>query len=167
MSMEDQADKQKRPRALLGLAGFLGLCLIVSALGGAITATSVGDWYQTLAKPSFNPPDWVFGPVWTVLYIMMAVAGWRIWRRHGFGGVPIAMSLFGAQLALNLAWSFLFFGLRSPSLALIDIFLLLIAILGTMGAFRPCDRIAFWLLVPYALWVTYATVLNAAIVYLN
>lgn len=157
----------KRSRDVLALVVFLALCFAVSAIGGAITATSVDAWYQTLRKPSFNPPDWVFAPVWTALYIAMAVAGWRVWRRPRAEPRQAALTLFGVQLALNLAWSFLFFGYQRIGLALIDIALLLLAIVATAVVFWRIDRPAGALFVPYALWVAYAAVLNAALWRLN
>ena len=92
------------------LAGFLVLCFAVAGVGGMWTASSVGPWYQALQKPPFNPPGWVFGPVWTVLYAMMAVAAWLVWRKAGFAGAAVPLAVFAVQLALNLAWSGLFFG---------------------------------------------------------
>lgn len=151
----------------LPLGAFLGLCFIVSGIGGAITGGSVDTWYQTLAKPAFTPPDWVFPPVWTALYVLIAIAGWLAWRRVGFAGQPAAMLLYGLQLALNLLWSVLFFGLQRPGLALIEIVVLWGVIAATVAAFWPIDRRAAWLMVPYLLWVGYAGVLNGAIWWLN
>jgi len=155
------------PRELLGLAAFVALCLGVAALGGWVTAGSVGSWYPTLKKPAFNPPDWVFAPVWTALYLMIAVAGWRVWRRHGFAGARSAMSAYALQLALNLGWSFLFFGGRMIGAALAEILLLLAAILVNAVLFWRVERAAALLLVPYGAWVAFATVLNAALWRLN
>jgi tryptophan-rich sensory protein len=143
----------------------VGLCLAVGALGGWVTATSVKTWYPLLNKPSFTPPDWLFGPVWTVLYVLMGVAAWRVWRagaraRH-------ALALFALQLALNLAWSVVFFGLHRIGTAVAVIVLLEVAILATVAAFRQIDRPAAALLLPYALWVGFATVLNIAVWRLN
>ena len=154
-------------RETLGFIAFLAPCLAVSALGGAATATSVHTWYRTLAKPPFNPPDWVFAPVWTLLFFMMAVAAWRVWRRDGLRRARWAMTLFGIQLALNLTWSLLFFGLRSVGAALAEIIVLLFAIVATGALFWRHDRIAGALFIPYAGWVAFATVLNAAIWRLN
>ena len=151
----------------LGFVAFLAVCLGVSALGGAATATSVGSWYALLEKPSFNPPNWVFAPVWTALFFMMAIAGWRVWRRDGVRKARWALALFGAQLALNLGWSILFFGLRSIGAALIEICVLLLAILATTAVFWRRDRVAGMLFVPYAGWVAFAAVLNAALWRLN
>lgn len=149
------------------LLALVAACLAVGAIGGAVTATSVGSWYQQLRKPSFNPPNWVFAPVWTTLYIAMAVAAWRVWRERGLEGARFALSLFAAQLALNLGWSILFFGMRQVGLALIEILLLLAILVATTLAFRRIDGIAALLLVPYVGWVSFATVLTAAIWRLN
>jgi len=156
-----------RRRDLAGLAAFILLCLAVSGVGGWATASSVGGWYQTLAKPAFNPPDWVFAPVWTVLYLMIAVAGWRVWRRSGLGGAPWAMAAYAAQLALNLAWSFVFFGAQAIGAALVVIVLLLAAIGVNLRLFWRIERAAALLLAPYAAWVAFAAVLNAALWRLN
>lgn len=152
---------------LLGLGGFVALCLAISAIGGWVTADSVGTWYRTLHKPDFNPPDWVFAPVWTLLYLMIALAGWRIWRRVGFSGARAGMVAYSAQLALNLAWSFLFFGGRMIGIALAEIVLLLVSIGFNAVLFWRIDRLAGWLLVPYAAWVAFACVLNFALWRLN
>lgn len=154
-------------RDVLGLMAFLGLCLAVSGIGGAITATSVGTWYAALQKPPFNPPDWLFAPVWTTLYILMAVAAWRVWRYAGFRGNRKALSVFAVQLALNLAWSFIFFGLRQPGLALVEIVILLAVIIVNTVMFWRIDRWAGGLFLPYPLWVAFATALNASLWWLN
>ena len=148
----------------LALAGFVGLCLAVAGLAGFATAQSVVHWYPTLAKPSWTPPGWLFGPVWTVLYILMGVAAWRVWLK---GQARTALWLFGAQLLLNLAWSFLFFGARSPGLGLVDIVALWLAIAATIFAFAQLSRGAALLLVPYLAWVSFAMALNAKIFLLN
>ena len=132
-----------------------------------MTSTSVGTWYQQLRKPSFNPPDWVFAPVWTTLYIAMAVAAWRVWRERGVQGARFELSLFATQLTLNLGWSILFFGLRQIGGALVEILILLAAIVATALAFRRIDGIAALLLVPYIAWVAFATLLTAALWWLN
>lgn len=147
------------------LAGLLALCCAVAGIGGWVTATSVESWYPTLAKPGFTPPDRVFGPVWSVLYAMMAVAAWLAWRRVGWR--DRALGLFFAQLALNLAWSVLFFGLQLVGAALAEILLLLALIAATTLAFWRIDRRAGLLLVPYLLWVGYASLLNGAIWLIN
>ncbi len=148
----------------LALVGFLVLCLGVGGLGGWATLQAVVEWYPTLVKPSWQPPSWLFGPVWTVLYIMMAIAAWLVWR---VGNAGAALVLFGGQLLLNLAWSFLFFGARSPGLALLDIGALWLTIAATIFAFALKSRIAAFLMVPYLCWVSFATALNGAIWTLN
>jgi benzodiazapine receptor len=157
----------RRSRDVLGLVAFLVLCLAVSGIGAAVTATSVGTWYQALHKPAFNPPDWIFAPVWTTLYILMAIAGWRVWRRAGFETGRKALTVFVVQLALNLAWSFIFFGQQRIGFALIEIVILLLAIIVTTVLFWRIDRWAGVLFLPYVLWVAFATVLNTSLWWLN
>lgn len=142
------------------------LFLVLTAGGGAlIGATNTpGAWYAALEKPFFNPPDWVFGPVWTVLYVMIGVAGWRIWSEMRTGG---AMTAWWLQLGLNFLWSPVFFTLNSPGAALLVILALLGAILAFVALAWNRDRIAALLFLPYLAWVAFATVLNAAIVALN
>ena len=126
-----------------------------------------GEWYAGLQKPSWNPPNWIFGPVWTALYTTMAIAAWLVWKRGGFASQRVALSLFLAQLLLNALWSPLFFGLRQPALAFADIVLLWLALLGTVAAFWKARPIAGALLVPYLAWVTFASALNFAIWRIN
>lgn len=154
-------------RFWIPLAAFLALCFAIAGLGGAVTAGSVGTWYQTLAKPSFNPPDWVFGPVWTALYALMALAAALAWR-HGTGmGRRSAIIWFLAQLALNLAWSCIFFGLQQIGLALVCLTLLWIAVLGTLVHFWTIRTWAGLLLLPYLAWISFAGLLNFLIWRLN
>jgi benzodiazapine receptor len=124
-----------------------------------------GPWYQTLAKPSWTPPNWLFAPAWTLLYIAMAFAGWLVWRNRG--GLSLPLGLWIGQLVLNAAWSWLFFGLHRPVAALADIVGLLVLILAFILTAAPVSRGAALLFVPYGLWVTFATALNASIVRLN
>jgi tryptophan-rich sensory protein len=152
-------------RELLALFGFLATCYAVAGAGGLLTGEGVTSWYPTITKPTWNPPNTVFGPVWSTLFTAMAVAAWLVWRRTGLE--PLAMGLFAAQLALNLAWSGLFFAARRPDLALIDIVLLLVAIALTALVFRRHSSLAAWLLAPYLAWVAFASSLNAAIWWLN
>ena len=152
---------------LFALAGFVVVCLVVSGLGGLATSTSVGNWYQTLEKPPFNPPDWIFAPVWTTLYVLMAVAGWRVWRLPSSLGRKLALVAFGSQLALNLLWSFLFFGLRNIGLGLIEILILLGSIMVTTVVFWRLDRPAGALFLSYVAWVAFAATLNASLWLLN
>lgn len=128
---------------------------------------SPGEWYASLNKPSWNPPGWVFGPVWTALYTMMAVAAWLVWRRGGFAAQRRPLAWFLVQLGLNAVWTPMFFGLQRPDLALVVIVLLWGAIAGTIRAFRPVSRPAAWLLAPYLAWVSFATVLNATLWQMN
>jgi len=139
---------------LLALLASLLLAFGAAFLGAQ---SGPGEWYAGLRKPSWNPPGWVFGPVWTVLYAAMAVAAWRVWKA---GDSRPALALYAVQLALNAAWSWLFFGLHRPGLAFVDIVALWAAILATTLAFFPKDRAAGWLMVPYLAWVSFAAVLN-------
>jgi tryptophan-rich sensory protein len=164
--MSDNASG-RRAGDLLGLGAFVGLCLTIGALGARFTVPSIDTWYRTLQKPFFNPPDWIFGPVWTVLYLMIAVAGWLAWRSRHVAGARTRMTVYGAQLALNLAWSLIFFGGRMIGLALVNIVLLLALIGVNAVLFWRADRLAGWLLAPYAAWVAFAGVLNFALWTLN
>jgi tryptophan-rich sensory protein len=143
------------------------LCLAAGALGSLATASSVGTWYRQIEKPEWTPPSAVFGPVWTVLYVTMGVALWMVWRDGRGPRWRVAVAVFAAQLSINVAWSFLFFGLRSPGWALIDIVLLWLAIVATIVTFFRIRAAAGGLLVPYLLWVTYAGALNLAIWRMN
>lgn len=149
------------------LIGLLALNVAVAAAGAAATDQSVRSWYPTLTKPAWTPPAWMFGPVWTILYTVMAVAAWLVWRRAGFSGGRWALTLYAVQLALNAAWSPLFFGLRSPLAGLVDIVFLWFAIAVTTISFWRLTPLAGWLLVPYLLWVTLATALNFTLWRLN
>ncbi len=151
---------------LVALGGFLAASAAVAAVGGAATATSVTTWYPSLVKPPFNPPDWVFGPVWTVLYIMMAVASWRVWCSDKPGRGP-ALVAYALQLVLNLGWSLIFFGLQQPGLAFIEIIALVAMVALTLQRFWKIDQVAAVMLAPYLAWISFATILNAAIWMLN
>jgi tryptophan-rich sensory protein len=143
------------------------LCLAVG-LTGSLFTSSVSSWYQNLNKPFFNPPNWVFGPVWTALYIMMGISAFLIWQKGlNIHTVKIALLFFIIQLLLNAIWTPLFFGLKSPTLAFADIILLWFAIVVTMVKFYSISKPASFLLIPYLLWVTFASVLNFSIVLLN
>jgi tryptophan-rich sensory protein len=151
-------------RSWLILAGFVAAVGLVAAAGGAATGPAVRDWYPALAKPAWTPPGWVFGPVWTILYGMMAVAAWLVWRRSGWNW---ALAWFTVQLGLNGLWSPVFFGLQKLGWSVIVIGLLWIAIAGTLVAFWRKRLLAGLLLAPYLAWVTFAAVLNIAIWRLN
>jgi len=153
-----------RTTAWLGLPAWLLLPFAAAAVG---TRFMPGAWYASLAKPAWNPPNWIFGPVWTLLYILMGVAAWLVWRRVGWTGARLALGLFILQLVLNAAWSWLFFGLHRPDLAFVDICALWGLILAVAVLFGRVDRLAAALLVPYLAWVGFATVLNFTIWRLN
>lgn len=138
-----------------------------SAIGGYVTYPAIAGWYAGLIKPAFTPPNWLFGPVWTLLYILMAVGFWRVLTRREATGRAQAILWFLIQMALNASWSVAFFGLRSPVAGLLVIALLLIAIVMTILRFWRVDRQAAWLLSPYLLWVSFASALNLAIFWLN
>lgn len=141
-------------RSLLALAGFV-LLTFCAPLTGMIALP--GEWYEALNKPTWNPPSWIFGPVWTALYLMMAVAAWLVWKRNGWHK---AIWLYVLQLALNAAWTPIFFGAHHLGWALVEIIALWIAILFTLLAFLRVSKPAGWLLVPYLAWVSFATFLN-------
>lgn len=151
-------------RDLVALLVAVAVPLAVGALGSLATSAGVDAWYPTLRRPAWTPPSWVFAPVWTLLYVAMGVAAWLVWRR-GIQRplVRAGLAAFAVQLALNLAWPALFFGLRSPGWALLDIIALWAAIAVTMALFLRASLLAGLLLVPYLAWVTYALALNAAI----
>ena len=159
-----QTRRLRSPLALL--LAFL-ICFAAARLGSIATVPNL-DWYAGLAKPGFTPPNWVFPVVWTVLFALMAIALWRVvLAAEGKIAGNRALIPFGIQLALNIGWSFAFFGSRSPAAGLAVIALLIPAIVWTILAFRQRDRPAAWLLAPYIVWVAYAAVLNAAVWQLN
>jgi benzodiazapine receptor len=145
----------------------LAAVVAASALGQLATYPNLAPWYAGLVKPSFNPPNWVFGPVWTSLYALMAFAAWRILRLPPSPARRFALTLFFAQLALNTAWSWMFFAAHSPLLGLVNIFPQFVVIVAAVIAFARLDRVAGWCLAPLAIWVGYASVLNAALWWLN
>lgn len=151
----------------LGLLVSLGLAYLVALVGGQITMASLRSWYRRLRKPRWNPPDQLFGPVWGLLYTLMAIASWLVWRQGGFAAQSVPLKLYGLQLGLNLLWTMLFFGLRRPDWAVWEILVLWLAIAVTALSFGPVSLTAALLLVPYLLWVAFATALNLAIVRLN
>ncbi len=154
---------------ILRIAVVLMTCLVVGYLSGMITKDSITTWYPTLVKPSFNPPNWIFAPVWTILYIMMGVAGGMVWNRMEQDAeiVKKAFMFFIIQLALNAIWSLLFFYLHNPFLSLIEIVLLWLLIFETYTQFKKIDKVAGMLLIPYLAWVSFAMVLNGSIWWLN
>ncbi|MBL8620323.1 MAG: tryptophan-rich sensory protein [Myxococcales bacterium] len=150
----------QRPRAALVLVALVLACHAAGALGALVTDAA---WYRELTRPGWAPPGWVFGPVWLTLYTMMGVAAWRVWRTPSGPARTRALGWFAAQLALNAAWTPVFFGLRSLGGGLIVIGLLVGAIAGTIRAFRVVSPRAAWLLAPYLAWVLFATALNGAL----
>ena len=144
-------------------------CLLIGYLSGMVTKESVQTWFPTLVKPVFNPPSWVFFPVWTILYVMLGISGGMVWNRleSDETNVKKAFKIFVIQLALNALWSYLFFGLHNPLLAFIEIILLWLMIFETYNQFKKIDKIAGYLLLPYLAWVSFATVLNISIWWLN
>jgi tryptophan-rich sensory protein len=153
-----------RSKNVLALIGWLLLCFLPALLGAVFTP---GEWYAGLNKPAWNPPNRIFGPVWSALYAMMAVAAWLVWRRGGFAAQRRPLGWFLVQLVLNAAWTPLFFGLHLPGLAFAEILLLWLAIIWTVIEFWRVHRAAGWLLMPYLTWVTFAAVLNGTLWMLN
>ena len=151
----------------IGLIIFIVVCLGVGGLGAIATTPEIDTWYRTLDKPSWNPPDFVFGPVWTTLYVLMAIAAWLVWRPAGFRAAAVPLSLFAFQLGLNLLWSWIFFGMHRPGYAFAEIVVLWMAIVATTFTFLRPSKPAAWLMSPYLAWVTFATALNFAIWQLN
>ncbi len=146
----------------------LVLWLLAALAAGLIGSQFMpGEWYASLAKPSWNPPSSVFGPVWTILYLLMGIAAWMVWRDAGFSGARLALSLFIVQLVLNALWSYLFFGLQQPMLAFVEIIVLWCAILATLLAFWQVRPLAGALLIPYLCWVSFAAALNYQLWRLN
>jgi tryptophan-rich sensory protein len=159
--------KSERLKSWGVLAGLVILCAAVGAIGGAITVPQVPTWYAGLNQPSFRPPDWLFGPVWTTLYAMMAIAAWLAWRAAGPARRAGVMGLFLLQLAVNALWPPIFFGAHLLLVGLIDIVLLWLALAATIVKFWRIRPVAGMLLLPYLAWVSFASVLNAAIWRLN
>ena len=153
-----------KTRQLLALAGWLALCFSAAASAAFV---STGGWYAALNKPSWNPPNWLFGPVWTLLYVMMAIAAWLVWKQGGWPAQSRALTLFIAQWLLNALWTPLFFGAHRPDWALVEIIVFWLALAATLRAFYPVNKTAGLLLVPYLAWVSFASFLNLTILRLN
>ncbi len=154
-------------REFVGLAVAVAACLGAGAIGALATAGAIPTWYAAIRRPTWNPPNWIFGPVWTALYILMAVAAWQVWRAAGWTQARVALSLFVLQLLLNAAWSPIFFGLHRIGWAFVEILALWAAIVATILAFWPIRPLAGVLLLPYLAWVTFASALTFAIWRLN
>ena len=147
------------------LIGFILAAEAVGAAASVVTRPAVQNWFPDLVKPSFQPPDWLFAPVWVTLYVLMAWAAWRVWRARGLNSTPLI--LYSVQLALNFAWSFIFFGAHRIGPALIEIATLFVFVVATAISFWRNDRLAGALMLPYVAWVGFATALNATIFQLN
>lgn len=146
---------------------FVFVSFLAPTLSAVLSVSGPGEWYSALNKPWFNPPDWVFGPVWTLLYCLMGVSAWLAWRNGMARALVLPLTLFAVQLILNAVWTPLFFGLQRPDLALITIVVLWLFIAATGAAFWPLSRAGALLLLPYWAWVGFATVLNASLWWLN
>jgi translocator protein len=153
-----------QPAPWVALVAFTALVGLVSLIGNLVTDTGQDGWFASLDKPSWQPPDWVFGPVWGVLYLFIIAAGWLVWREVGISRALVPWLL---QLILNLGWTVVFFGLESPNWAVVEIALLLAAIVWTIATFWPIQRMAALLLVPYLAWVGFAAALTVAIATMN
>lgn len=158
---------KKITKSSISLGIFVILCLFVEVIGSYWTRETVSIWYPKLLKPSWTPPDWVFGPVWSLLYIMIAVSGWLIFKAQSSPQRSTALRFYFVQLGLNFIWSFLFFSLRSPLLGLIDIVLLCLMVMLTIMNAWQVRRSAAFLLIPYLLWIIYAASVNAGVWLLN
>jgi len=151
----------------LKLVASLSISFSAAALGSIATVHNIPIWYAALDKPFFNPPNWVFGPVWTVLYALVGVSLYLVWTGKTDGNARLAYTVYGTQLALNALWSIVFFGLHQPEFALIIIISLIVATTYTMKLFRPYSKLAGNLLIPYLAWISFAMCLNLAIAILN
>ena len=153
---------------ILKLIASILICQGVGSIGALFTSPAISTWYTTIQKPSFNPPNWIFAPVWTLLFLMMGISLYFVWNKGWEDKkIKIAVFIFSAQIALNIFWSLLFFGLQSPFYAFIEIIILWLAILLTIISFYKISKIATYLLLPYILWVSFAAVLNFSILILN
>ncbi len=153
---------------MLQLIASVVICELAGAVGSLFTVPAISGWYAGLAKPALNPPNWIFGPVWTTLYLLMGIAAFLVWQK-GFGRTEVrtALVIFGVQLLLNVAWSAIFFGAHNPAGAFADIVLLWLAVLATIITFYKISPAAAYLLLPYILWVSFAAYLNYAVWMLN
>jgi tryptophan-rich sensory protein len=143
------------------------ICQLAGVLGSVFTMPAIPGWYANLNKPSFSPPNWLFGPVWILLYTLMGISLYLVWSRKGSAGAKTALILFAIQLGLNTLWSLIFFGLRLPSAAFLEILVLWLFILLTILKFFPISKVAAYLLILYLLWVSFASLLNFYIFRLN
>jgi tryptophan-rich sensory protein len=159
-------NRMSRLTEILGLAGWLAATFATGAVGG-VASVNAPSFYGQLVQPAWAPPAWLFGPVWSVLFVLMAVSAWLVWRKHGFRGAGVALGLFVAQLLANALWSWLFFGWQQGAMAFIEIIVLWVLIAATLRAFWRLHRVAALLLMPYLAWVSFAAALNLALWRLN
>ena len=162
----NQMEQRSVKSSALGLAGWLAATFVGGSIG-AVASVGAARFYGTLAQPSWAPPPWLFGPVWSALYLLMGVAAWLVWRRHGFSGAATALRLFVIQLVANALWSWLFFKWRLGTAALLEVVVLWLLIAATIRAFWPLHRLAALLLVPYLAWVSLASALTLSLLRLN
>ena len=155
-------------KTLVNLIAWVIICLAAGLIGSIFTIPSIPTWFAGLNKPPFSPPNWIFSPVWTTLFILMGISAWLVWEK-GISNKEVrsAIMIFAAQLALNMLWSILFFGFKSPLLAFVEIIVLWVLILATILSFYKISKPAAWLLIPYILWVSFASVLNLSIWLIN
>lgn len=151
----------------VSLLPFVVVCFTAAGIGSLVTNSSVKTWYSQLNRPAWTPPNWIFAPVWTTLYLMMAISAWLVWRGWNWSAARFALVLFGIQLALNILWSVVFFGWRKVGPAFAEILLLWMMIIATTVAFYPLSLLAAWLLLPYVVWVAFASYLNFRIWQMN
>lgn len=166
--MKKKRSQENRVMKILMLIAAIVICNVAGFIGAIFTTSAIPAWYSTLNKPSFSPPNWLFGPAWTTLYVLMGIALFLVWSKGlKTKGVKIALTFFGIQLVLNALWSIIFFGLKSPLWAFIELCVLWVMILITIITFYKVSRPAAYLLIPYIAWVSFAAVLNFMIFYLN
>jgi benzodiazapine receptor len=156
-----------RGRSAAALVGFLVVTFAVSGVAGALTAPQIAQWYHGLRQPPLSPPDWVFAPVWTVLYALMAVAAWLAWKTRVSSCRSGGLRMWAVQLGINFLWSFVFFRMHAKGFAVLDLVILIVAIVFTMRPFFTIKPLAAWLLAPYLAWSCFALYLNVGIVVLN
>ena len=167
MTVTDSKKSLQQPASWIGLAAWMILCFSVAGVGALATTPEIDGWYKTLDKPAWNPPNSVFGPVWTMLYAMMAIAVWLVWKRDALRNLKRPLTCFAIQLLFNAAWSWVFFYMHEPGWAFLVIVFLWLAIVATTAAFFQISKLAGSLMLPYLAWVSFAAALNYSIWQLN
>ncbi len=165
--MKESPPSRSTVTLVIGLFVSISICFIAAGIGGWVTGSSVDGWFASVNKPTWNPPNWVFGPVWSTLYLMMAISAWLVWKDSSLKNSRTALGWFAVQLVLNVLWSVLFFGLQQPGWAVVEIAGLWVSILVTILLFAKSSRLAAGLMTPYLLWVSFASYLNYTIWLLN